>query len=191
LYEIPVAGATTAFYTFGDRFIMAHTARASVLWEATSPMPASLPGIDLHDGSAICCSPVDGALCEVRLINNIPTRQIILQKPPLDCTPPGYQLQTQPCTAISDVPHCVQCQDANICIFRGVRFLPSNRKDAPRILDGPSYPLLFEKAEASRDLLQSIKVRLPQALCCHLIRYESSSSLRPQSSPCWRKIWPT
>jgi hypothetical protein len=181
LYEIPVTGATTAFYMFGDRFIVAHKARALILWEATSPMPASLPGIDLHDGSAVCCSGVDGALCEFRLINNIPTRHVILQNPPLDCRPPGYQLQVQPCTAISDFPYCVQCQDGNICIFRGVRFLPSNGKGAPRIRDGHSYPLVFEKADANGDLLQSIKVRLPHA--CAAILYTMNLVLHCGHNP--------
>jgi hypothetical protein len=160
LYEVPVAGATAAFYTFGDRFIVAQKAGALILWEATSPMPTPIPGIDLHDGFSVYCSGVDGALCEIRLINNIPRHRVILQTPPLDCTPLGYQLQTQPCTAVADLPCCVECQDENICIFRGIRFLPLNRENTPLIRDGCSYPLLFWKADESEGLLRSIKVRL-------------------------------
>ena len=172
LYEVPITGATAAFYTFGDRFIVAYKTRALILWEASLPKPTSLPEIDLG-GSHIYCSGIDGALCELRLTNNIPTRQVILQNPPLDCTPPGYQLQTQPCTAITDLPRCVQCQDANICVFRGIRFLPSNRENAPLIRDDHSYPLIFERAEASEDRLLSIKVCLVDT-CAAILSYTLS-----------------
>jgi hypothetical protein len=161
LYEVPVHGATAAFYTFGDRFIVAHKTSTLTLWEATSPMPFSLPGVDLRDSLSLYCSGVDGALCEIRLINNIPKREIVLQTPPLECMPPGYRLQTQPCTVIADVPHCLGCQDENVCIFRGVRLLPLGGENAKLLIqDSHSYPLLFRKANAGKGQIQSIKVRL-------------------------------
>ena len=160
LYEVPVPGATAAFYTFGDRFIIAHKVGTLTLWEATSPTPTSIPDTGLCDGLSIYCSGIDSALCEIRLIDDIPRRRVILQNPPLDCTPSGYQLQTQPCTTIPDLPCCIECQDGNICLFRGSRFLPLNRKNPTLIRDGPSYPMLFGRADGTEDLLGFIKVRL-------------------------------
>jgi hypothetical protein len=143
LYEVPVSGVTATFYTFGDRFIVAHKAGALVIWEATSPMPTSIPEIGLRDSLLIYCSGVDSVLCEICLIHDIPRRRVILQNPPVDCTPPGYRLQTQPCTTIMDLPCCIECQDGNICLFHGSRFLPFNRENPLLIREGCSYPLLF------------------------------------------------
>lgn len=105
------------FYTFGDRFIVADKAGTLVVWEATLPMPTSIPEIALHDGLSIYCFGIDSALCKICLIYNIPRHWVILQTSPLDCTPPEYQLQMQSCTIITDLSRCIKCQNGNICLF--------------------------------------------------------------------------
>ena len=193
LYEVPVPGAITAFYTFGDRCIIAHgKGGALTLWEASSPLPDSTPEINLPSGSSLFCSGVDGTLCKIRLIDNSPVCEVIVKQPPLECIPSGYQLQTWPCTTTKDMPRCIECLEAKVCIFRGTRFLPLDYQNSkPLIRDSRSYPLLFWKDDKNAELLQSILVCFTDTWGSHLSHRQSSPSSLQLSMTSLMRIWST
>ena len=160
LYALPFQSATDAFYTLGDRHIVASNGSMSMFWEASSPKPESFPHVCSAGTMSLFCSTKDGALCKVSLVDEKPKLEVLIEPHRLGYIP-GYLLQTQPCTTTPGPPSCAECQNRSVCVFRGNRFLPLDDKHGkPLIRDGRSYPLIFWKDDAGPDIIQSIKVRV-------------------------------